>query len=355
MVPAPAVGLLRPMPLFGVQPAGFHRLGELGGLPGLGEGQGGPEDLREALCHIFFVEELAPGPVAHEPEGPFAVEAGRQPFEGPGAELRTEGRGGGHRPGEFDPRRGLVDMLPTGAAAPGGAIGELMPRHDDPGADRDGIVRWKGRLGHSEMLIATLRFRDAAVHFRSLVLTVRCFAALALPDTAREALAHATKPFQERGWPVRWVPGEGAHITLKFYGEVSDERVDAIAESLDFAAQGIGMLPIVLTGFGALPRPEKARVFYAGVEAPPALELLQDRIETRAEALDHPGEGTIFHPHVTIGRVREGQRVPQAEAAELFAAPLHTAFTADRVVLFKSVMGPGGARYTPLHQARLGG
>ena len=205
------------------------------------------------------------------------------------------------------------------------------------------------------MLIATLRFRDAAELSRRRVLTVRCFAALALPDSAREALARATKPFRDRTWPVRWVPLEGAHVTLKFYGEVQEDRVDAIAESLNFAVEGIGPVPLLLNGFGALPRPDKARVLIAGVEAPPALELLQDRIETRAEALDHPGEGAIFHPHITLGRVREGQRVPQAEAAELFATPLHAGFTADRVVLFRSVPGPGGAQYTPIHQATLAG
>ena len=43
-------------------------------------------------------------------------------------------------------------------------------------------------------------------------------------------------------------------------GEVADERVDAIAESLDFSVQGIGPLPITFTGFGAFPAPERARV-----------------------------------------------------------------------------------------------
>lgn len=246
-------------------------------------------------------------------------------------------------------------MLAPGPAAPCSAEGELMPRHPDPGADRDGVVEGNGGSGHSEMLIGTLRFRDAAALLRRLVLTVRCFAALALPDQAREALARAIKPFQARNWPVRWVPVEGAHVTLKFYGEVNDDRIDAIAESLNFAVEGIGPLPVLLTGFDALPRPEKARVFIASVEAPPALELMQDRIETRAEALDHPGEGTIFHPHVTLGRVREGQRVPRAEATEFFAAPLQAGFTADRVVLFRSVLGPAGAQYTAIHQAQLAG
>lgn len=205
------------------------------------------------------------------------------------------------------------------------------------------------------MLISTLRFRDAAALLRRPVLTVRCFAALALPDGAREALARATRPFQARRWPVRWVQVEGAHVTLKFYGEVNEDRVAAIAESLNFAVEGIGPLGIMLSGFDALPRREKARTLIATVEAPPALELVQDRIETRATALDHPGEGAIFHPHVTLGRVREGERVPHAEAAEFFATPLQAGFTADRVVLFQSVLAPGGAQYTPLHQAKLAG
>lgn len=205
------------------------------------------------------------------------------------------------------------------------------------------------------MLIVPLRFRDADLLLRGPVLTVRCFAALALPDGAREALARATKPFRDRGWPVRWVSPAEAHVTLKFYGEVADERVDAIAESLDFAVDGIGPLPLTLAGFGAFPSPEKPRVFFAAVEAPSALELLQDRIETRAESLDHPGEGTIYHPHVTVGRLREGQRVPPKDTAALFATPLQDAFTVDRVILFRSVPGPGGAKYTPLHEAVLRG
>ena len=204
------------------------------------------------------------------------------------------------------------------------------------------------------MLIATLRFRDAGTLVPSLPVTVRCFAALALPAEAREALARAVRPFQQRKWPVRWVREEGAHVTLKFYGEVAEERVDAIAESLDLSVRGIGIIPLALTGFGAFPAPEKARVLFASVEAPASLELLQDRIETRAESLGHPGEGAVYHPHITVGRVREGERVPPAEVDMLFAWPLHVSCTIDRVTLFQSRPGPGGATYVALHEAALG-
>ena len=186
-------------------------------------------------------------------------------------------------------------------------------------------------------------------------MTVRCFAALPVPASAAAALERVVAPLRGGTWPVRWVRPEGIHITLKFYGEVAEDRAESIAESLDFAAEGIAPLGLSFAGFGAFPAPDRPRVLWAGIEAPPSLEILQDRVETRAEAMDFPGEGIVFRPHVTIGRVREGERIPRAECDRLLATELTTHFSADRVVLFKSVPGPGGAVYTPLHEAMLRG
>lgn len=186
-------------------------------------------------------------------------------------------------------------------------------------------------------------------------MTVRCFAALPIPATTRDALGRGLKPFLDLNWPVRWVRPEGVHVTLKFFGEVPQERADSIAESLDFAVAGIGPMALSLSGFGAFPGPDRVRVLWAAVEAPSALELLQDRVETRAEELGFAGEGIIFRPHVTIGRVREGERLPRAETDRLFATPLSAPFTVDRAMLYSSTMRDGGAEYTVLHEAMLRG
>lgn len=184
-------------------------------------------------------------------------------------------------------------------------------------------------------------------------MTVRCFAALPIPEGVRAALERILTPVRDLGWPVRWVRPEGVHITLKFFGEVARERVETIAESLDFSARGIGPLAITVAGFGAFPAEERARVLWAGIDAPAGLELLQDRIETRAAAMGFPAEGAVYRPHVTIGRVREGERIARTEGTKLFGASFSEGFTAEQVVLFESVPGQGGAVYTPLHQATL--
>ena len=60
---------------------------------------------------------------------------------------------------------------------------------------------------------------------------MRLFAALPIPDPAREEVAALLTRLRASDWPVRWVGDEGLHVTLKFYGEVAPERLEVIEES----------------------------------------------------------------------------------------------------------------------------
>ena len=79
----------------------------------------------------------------------------------------------------------------------------------------------------------------------------------------------------------------------------------------------------------------------------PALELLQDRLERRAESIGFPLEGNPFRPHVTLARVREGQRLPPGALESLEGQYDQVAFLASELVLYESVLGRGGPRYEP--------
>ena len=47
---------------------------------------------------------------------------------------------------------------------------------------------------------------------------MRLFAAVPVPDPAREQILKLLSRLREGGWPVRWVTEEGLHLTLKFFG-----------------------------------------------------------------------------------------------------------------------------------------
>lgn len=176
--------------------------------------------------------------------------------------------------------------------------------------------------------------------------TMRLFVAVPL---AHDALAEAgaiLSGFRSLAWPVRWVRPDGLHITLKFFGEVAPERLDTIAEMVGFQVEGMPPLRLSLAGAGAFPdvtNPRVIRLDLAGDT--PGLELLQYRIERGGLAIGFPPEGRPFSPHITLGRVKEGQRLPREAPAALRHIAAGSPFSADRVVLFESHQTPTGPTY----------
>jgi 2'-5' RNA ligase len=181
----------------------------------------------------------------------------------------------------------------------------------------------------------------------------RLFAAIPIPAPASDRIAALLAEVRGLRWPVRWVPETGLHLTLKFYGEVADDRVDVIAEAVEFAVRGTGALPLALEGVGAFPSFERAGVVWVGVAPAPGLELLQDRIERGSDPLGFAPEGVPFRPHVTLGRVREGERLPAAAIERLGALDLAEAFLADTAILYESRLDRRHPEYHAVRTFRL--
>ncbi len=184
---------------------------------------------------------------------------------------------------------------------------------------------------------------------------MRLFAAIPVTEPARSQALGLLGRLRETGWPVRWVGDEGLHLTLKFFGEVASDRLEVIAEALRYAAEGGPAFPLRLDQLGAFPSRRKPRILYLGLESTPALELLQDRIERGGEAIGFPPEGRPFNPHMTLGRVREGQRLPPPGLDAHDDTFERVWFTGTQVVLYESVLTPQGPRYESKLTLDLGG
>ena len=175
---------------------------------------------------------------------------------------------------------------------------------------------------------------------------MRLFAAIPMPDPAREALLDLLAQLKKTGWPVRWVGEENLHLTVKFYGEVSEEDVPRLEEGLAAAVRGTPLLPMQLDGVNTFPALRHPRVVWAAVDAPPALELMQHRVEQAAAAAGFPSEGKPFRPHITLGRLKSGSNLPRSATDALEQLVVDVAFEASRVVLFESRLSRERARHT---------
>ena len=191
----------------------------------------------------------------------------------------------------------------------------------------------------------------------------RLFVAIDLSDEARDALATAQRVCRRHGpgLPVRWVDPQGAHLTVKFLGEVARERVAAIEGALRRIASMHQPFHLRTGPPGAFPNERRPRVLWLGLTGPlDRLGGLRDGVELALHELGFPREDRPFHPHLTLGRVREAVEARSGRPAGLAAAfaELHggasAPFPVDALRLMRSELGPGRPRYTTLAVARLG-
>jgi len=184
---------------------------------------------------------------------------------------------------------------------------------------------------------------------------VRLFVALNLPPALREALWAATAHLRALDLPVKWVRGDGVHLTLKFLGDVADEQEPDLAAALARAAAGTRVLALSIGGFGVFPDFKRPRVLWVGIAPEPGLEILQNRVEQEFAPLGFPTEGRPFRPHVTLGRATRDAR-PVAFAG-LEEALGRLEFTDTVLVsaldLMESTLQSGGAVYHVRHSERL--
>jgi 2'-5' RNA ligase len=186
---------------------------------------------------------------------------------------------------------------------------------------------------------------------------VRLFVAVNLPEEERRAAHAAVAPLRDAGLPAKWVPAASLHVTLRFLGEVAEDREAAIAAALDGVVAPARPFDVGLGGVGAFPALARPRVIWLGVEAHPALELLANDVERALRPLGFEPELRPFSPHITLGRVRQGAKRGAFAALERLAGAVTWEGMAavDSVDLMVSVLGPGGAEYAVRHRSFLEG
>ncbi|MBA3945885.1 MAG: RNA 2',3'-cyclic phosphodiesterase [Herpetosiphonaceae bacterium] len=180
---------------------------------------------------------------------------------------------------------------------------------------------------------------------------LRLFVALDLPAEIKAVVAQVQTRLRvaEPSNVVRWVDASGAHITLKYLGVTS--QVAQIKAELDRLAPQQQPFALHTTQPGAFPHTRQPRILWLGVGgALPALSGLQRLVETHLAPLGFPMEPRAFSPHITLGRVKQGDQ-PQSPAVhfDLGSYRPFLEWRAAELVLMLSETGPQGARYTPIH------
>jgi 2'-5' RNA ligase len=177
---------------------------------------------------------------------------------------------------------------------------------------------------------------------------VRIFVALDLSDSLRAAIAKFSEKLRAEFPSARWARIEGIHVTLKFIGEVQEDRVAQIETALSNVSS-TSPVEMDFRGEGFFPDEQRPRVFWIGIDSTPNLAEIAAQIETLLQRLGIPRESREFKPHLTLARISESRGIEKLRDALRSMGPTEFgSVRTNEMHLYRSELGRGGAKYARL-------
>ena len=181
---------------------------------------------------------------------------------------------------------------------------------------------------------------------------IRSFLALncsiAVTRRIADEVAVRKSPLRVAGLEVAWVPAANYHLTLKFLGPVEEEAFAAVSSVVTRSITGKPPLMLRAAGLSAFPEPTQPKILWAGLDGGEPLLALQRELEQGLHALGFAQEERPFHPHITVGRVKNDP--VQFEAAQWNSDKEFGLSTVSEIVLYESRTYQSGAEYVVLRR-----
>jgi 2'-5' RNA ligase len=188
---------------------------------------------------------------------------------------------------------------------------------------------------------------------------IRSFIAIELPEEVKSGLRRlqAELKLPQHSF-VKCVAPDGIHLTLKFLGNISPQKVAEITGVMEQASQGISPFQLQITELGAFPNMRQPRVLWVGIKGElDKLKAWQKRIDDGLVPLGFVKETRPFTPHLTLARVRENcspdDRRNLGELVMKTPVEVDYAMTVNSLNLMRSQLLPGGAVYSRLAEVKL--
>lgn len=162
---------------------------------------------------------------------------------------------------------------------------------------------------------------------------------------ASSAVIESLKPFAP---DYRWVEPRDRHVTLRFLGEIPENRIPEMIELMENVARPLAPFDLGFGRVGAFDSVEDPRVIWLG------LRQGESTAAALAQALGRE-EPRPYAPHLTLGRRRGQDSMKELKNVLLSAPELAVTQRVDRISLYASVPASFGHVYHVLREVLFGG
>jgi len=152
---------------------------------------------------------------------------------------------------------------------------------------------------------------------------------------------------------VTWVKPEQLHLTVHFIGQVDtalgEQILAALARPLRAPA-----FDLTIEGTGTFPPKRPPRVIWAGIgKGIDNLRSVEQEVRGRLDGLVHSTAERDYHPHLTLGRVKNPAGLRPVPLLEGLESTVFGVVRVAAVTLFESRLSSSGPTYIALGRSEL--
>jgi RNA 2',3'-cyclic 3'-phosphodiesterase len=185
---------------------------------------------------------------------------------------------------------------------------------------------------------------------------LRTFIALDLDEHILDGLVRAQQQLADPADKVKWVERANLHVTLKFLGDVAEDRINDVCTLVRRAAAEVNAFDYDVRGLSVTPSHGPLRMVWGDIDDPSGLmAVLHDQLDSALAGLGFKEENRQFRPHITVARIKHVQNAAAFRAAvRAFADAQFGVAHGDEVVAYTSTLTDEGPVYAPLCRAPIG-
>lgn len=177
---------------------------------------------------------------------------------------------------------------------------------------------------------------------------VRAFLAVDVDKSLIDKIVEIQETFNLINAPVKFVEPENLHFTIKFFGDVNEEKIEEINDIITKKVVNFSSFDMLINGIGVFPSLRYIRVLWLGAENFDSFSNLQMELDQEFVKIGFEKERNYI-PHLTIGRLKgSGNKDELVKKIEELNNITVGKTTIDRLILKKSELTPFGPIYTDL-------
>jgi 2'-5' RNA ligase len=184
---------------------------------------------------------------------------------------------------------------------------------------------------------------------------MRTFVAIDLDNKIKTRIDQIISRLDPRDRSIKWITRQGMHVTLKFLGEISESIQSDVENALGKITNKHSPFLLQCRGVGTFPHKSKnPRVLWIGLDKNNQLDALHKDIEEEMAGLGFPKDNRLFHPHLTLGRIKKkGQLHSVLSGLQQYHSEHFGDIIVKKVIYYKSTLKPTGSEYTVLSEHEL--